>query len=55
MRFLRPFILPALLAMVCVEAVAVEPDDPRVTPVVLAYRKARPAVVNISTYANEAA
>jgi len=40
----------ALLAASFAAAVAeVPPTDPRVTPVVLAYRKARPAVVNIST------
>ncbi len=39
----------AVLLVVGVPAGGVEPDDPRLTPVVLAYRKARPAVVNIST------
>jgi len=38
----------AAMGFVAGAALAVGPDDPRVTPVVKAYQRARPAVVNIS-------
>lgn len=46
----RVFPIFATLFLVCAFAYGEVPaNDPRVTPVVTAYRKARPAVVNIST------
>ena len=47
---LRRFALLAIALLGCADfCVAAAADDPRVTPVVLAYRKVRPAVVNISS------
>jgi serine protease Do len=49
MNALKRFAIALMLACPPVALGEAATDDPRVTPVVLAYRKARPAVVNIST------